>query len=400
MSGAIAIIIGTSGALARLLSNSIDLNDHSARNALINIGVSRTSASISATLREVLPSFISVIIYRFEINVKTSTVLGVVGAGGIGTSLRNGLETFDFQRVSALTISLIATIAALELISTVSRYALIGGGNSMISKKGFGVKKTRKLCTQGRVFLIALAATLTFGLFSSINLVISGFEFRNRPSGIFIQVLGQLLKPDFFNATSNLFFLMFQTVEIGLLATIIGAAAGLPFAFLAAWNVSPAKPLFFASRTVMAFIRGMPNIVFALIFVSGIGLGPVAGVFALSITSMGICFKLTADALEMASPGPRVALMATGASRVQEFFSAVFPQVKSQIVSNVLFAFDLSVRQATLLGLVGAGGIGYSLVEAVHLFQFETVSAIVLLIISTVLIIEYTTKAIKNRLEE
>jgi phosphonate transport system permease protein len=340
-----------------------------------------------------------VVIYRFEINVKTSTVLGIVGAGGIGSSLRNSLVTFDFTRASAIAISLIATIFILEIISMSSRYALIGSAqlpfNGTNKRNLFSrIQKIPKAAV-----LISVSIIAFIGLVGSVHYVISGFTPRNRDLDIFMQVITQLAMPDFFGSGSNLFLLMFETVEIGFLATVIGAVLGMPLAIYASWNVAPTKNIFLISRTLMALIRGMPSVMFALIFVTGIGLGPVAGVLAMSIASLGLCSKLTADSIEMALPGPRVAVISLGASRPQEFFAAVFPQVKSQILSNVLFALDINVRQATLLGLVGAGGIGYALVEAVNLFQFDTVSAIVLLIISTVLMLELVAKQLKASLD-
>jgi phosphonate transport system permease protein len=396
LAGALAIMIGSTGSLARLLANAIDQNDNLSRMSLLSLGAGRATASIVATLREVFPSFLSIVVYRLEINVKTSTILGVVGAGGVGSLLRTSLLQFDFQRAAAISVALVVTIYILEVLSTVARYLLVGQkalNQSKTTNKLFQNLNPRILKTALSVALIALAV---LGCLLSVKYVLSSFEFKERNLEDFFLVLVQLSAPDFVSSGWGLFGDMLQTVEIAFLATFIGAVIGIPFAFFAAWNISPNKFIYFISRSLMTIIRGMPNVMFALLFVVAAGLGPVAGVFAMSLSSFGLCSKLVADSLEMALPEPRLALIAGGASRVQEFISATFPQVKFQIMGNLLFALDINVRQATLLGLVGAGGIGYALIESAHNFQFGTLSAIVILIVVTVLAIEYFSKYLQK----
>lgn len=398
LAGALAIMIGTSGSLARLLSNSIDQNNSQSRNGLIAIGASRTTASISATLREVFPAFVSVAVYRLEINVKTSTILGIVGAGGVGSLLRTSMVQFDFQRAAAIAIVLISTIYILEVLSTAARHLLLGQ-NSLNLKTtkhiNLGFIKKEHLKSFLTWFLVAITIC---GTYVSVQYVIGSFEFKQRDMGDFLLILQQLSTPDFVTGGWGLVLDMLETVEIAFLATIVGAVFGFPFAIFAAWNITPTKGIYFVARSIMTIIRGVPNVMFALLFVVAAGLGPVAGVFAMSLSSFGLCSKLIADSLEMALPGPRIAVNSTGANRIQEFFAATFPQVKYQIAANLIFALDINIRQATLLGLVGAGGIGYALVESARNFQFSTLSAIVLLIIATILVLEYLSRYIQKKL--
>lgn len=333
-----------------------------------------------------------------EINVKTSTILGIVGAGGVGSLLRTSMVQFDFQRAAAIAIVLISTIYLLEVLSTTARYLLVSQNSltQMAARRiKFSFLTKEKLKTYLTWFLVGVTIC---GTYLSVQYVIGSFEFRQRDMSDFLLVLQQLSAPDFVTGGWGLVLDMVETVEIAFLATIVGAIFGFPFAIFAAWNITPTKGIYFVARSVMTIIRGMPNVMFALLFVVAAGLGPVAGVFAMSLSSFGLCSKLIADSLEMALTGPRIAVISAGANRIQEFFASTFPQVKYQIAANLLFALDINVRQATLLGLVGAGGIGYALVEAAHNFQFGVLSAIVILITATILALEYFSKYIQKRL--
>ncbi|MFD0491269.1 phosphonate ABC transporter, permease protein PhnE [Saccharopolyspora spinosporotrichia] len=178
------------------------------------------------------------------------------------------------------------------------------------------------------------------------------------------------------------------TVQIALAATLIGAVLSLPVGALAAANVAPNPGVARFFRGVVLLVRGVPELVLAIVFVVITGLGPVAGALALGVGSVGLLGKLVADSLEEVDRGLERALRATGASRTQVFFAATLPQAAPAFVSHVLYQLDTNIRSATLLGLVGAGGIGYYLLNASRVLEFGVVTTVLLLTFAAVMAVE------------
>ena len=168
--------------------------------------------------------------------------------------------------------------------------------------------------------------------------------------------------------------------------------------FLAAENTSPAPWLRFAVRRLMEFCRTVPDIVFALIFVIAFGLGPMAGVLAIMIHSVGALGKLYSEIVENIDMKPVEGVRSTGASWISCIRFAVVPQVAAGFASYTLLRFEINVRGASVMGFVGAGGIGQELVVAIRKFFYSDVSAILLMIIVTVFVIDIATGWARGRL--
>lgn len=180
---------------------------------------------------------------------------------------------------------------------------------------------------------------------------------------------------------------MLETVQIALWGTALAVIIGIPFAIFSASNICPAwivQPV----RRLMDGSRAINEIVFALLFVVAVGLGPLAGVLALAIHNIGIISKLFSEAVEAIDPRPVEGIRSTGATRFQEVLFGVIPQVAPLWSSYTLYRFETNVRSATVLGIVGAGGIGQSLYETIRSFQYGPTAAIVLIIVVTVMMID------------
>jgi phosphonate transport system permease protein len=191
---------------------------------------------------------------------------------------------------------------------------------------------------------------------------------------------------------------LLDTLLIAYLGTLLGAIAAFFLCFAAAVNLSrkPAKRFF--ARRFLEFCRTVPEIVFALIFVVAFGLGPVPGVLAIMIHTTGALGKLFAEVVENIDMKPVEGAIASGASHWQAIRYAVVPQVLSNFASYGLLRFEINVRGASVMGFVGAGGIGQDLIEAIRKFYYSDVSAILLLIIATVMIIDIVTERIRHNL--
>ena len=192
--------------------------------------------------------------------------------------------------------------------------------------------------------------------------------------------------------------LLLETLLIAYLGTLFGAVGGFLTCFFSAGNVAASRVALFASRRCLEFCRTVPEIVFALIFVVAFGLGPLPGVLALAIHTAGALGKQFAEVIENIDMKPVDGLTATGASWAQTMRFAVVPQVLSNFVSYTLLRFELNVRGAAIMGFVGAGGIGQELLTAIRKFYYSDISAILIMIIGTVMLIDLATERVRHAL--
>jgi phosphonate transport system permease protein len=189
-----------------------------------------------------------------------------------------------------------------------------------------------------------------------------------------------------------------DTLLIAYLGTLIGAIGAFFVCFAASANLSRNATSRFVARRVLEFFRTVPELVFALIFVVAFGLGPVPGVLAIAFHTFGALGKLFSEVAENIDMKTVDGAISTGASRWQAIRYAVVPQVLSNFASYSLLRFEINVRGASVMGFVGAGGIGQELIEAVRKFYYSDVSAILILIIVTVMVIDLVTERIRHSL--
>lgn len=192
--------------------------------------------------------------------------------------------------------------------------------------------------------------------------------------------------------------LLIETLLIAYVGTTLGAAGALLVCFAAAANLMPKAWIRVPLRRLLEFCRTVPELVFALIFVIAFGLGPVPGLLAIAIHTFGALGKLFFEAAENIDMKPVEGVTATGASWPVAVRFGALPQVAPNFVSYTLLRFEINVRGASILGFVGAGGIGQDLIEAIRKFYYSDVSAILLMIIATVALIDMLTERVRHRL--
>jgi phosphonate transport system permease protein len=197
-------------------------------------------------------------------------------------------------------------------------------------------------------------------------------------------ILSRSFPPDLTHTAEQLWPAL-ETVDIAIFGTSGAVVLALPLAVLAARNTSPAKPAYYVARSFIAICRSVPDLVWALLFVTAVGLGPFAGALALTVHSIGMLGRLLAEVIEDMDMGPMEALATTGAGRLQVFTHAVIPTVLPSLLGIALYRFDENIRSSLVLGFVGAGGIGFQLLSAMNLFDYQTVS--LLLIMTFVIVI-------------
>jgi len=189
-----------------------------------------------------------------------------------------------------------------------------------------------------------------------------------------------------------------ETLYIALWGNVIALAIGLPLGVLAAGNVTRSAVLRGAAKAVLNLLRSISELIWAVFFVAAVGLGPFPGALALGVNFGGILGRLYAEALENIDPGPVEALRAAGASRLQVIAYAMLPQALPQFVTYNLYWFEVGVRSATVLGMVGAGGIGFELVTTIRLFEWRETGVVLLLILAMVTVIDLASTRIRARI--
>jgi phosphonate transport system permease protein len=194
---------------------------------------------------------------------------------------------------------------------------------------------------------------------------------------------------------------MAETIFMGMMATFFGIIFSIPVSFLAARNLMSGSwvtmTIYFITRTILNIIRAIEPLIWALIAVVWVGLGPFAGIIALTIHSVAALAKLYSEAIENIDPGPIEAIQATGANRLQTIMYAVVPQMIPPFVSFSIYRWDINVRMSTVIGLVGGGGIGFLLVQYIRLLDYRAAGIAVWFIAITVAILDYVSSEIRQR---
>ncbi len=245
------------------------------------------------------------------------------------------------------------------------------------------------------IFIILVIILLTV---VSIDLKINFISLFSNSLNYFGDIFSRMLPPDFSDFNS-LVFSMIETIEIAILGTFIAIVLSIPLALLSARNIAPNIFIFFIARTVTVFFRAIPEFIIAMILVIAIGFGAMPGVLALGIHTMGFLAKFYAEDIEHINKGPIEALESSGASKGQIISFAIIPQIIPSFVANNLYILDRNIRMATMLGIVGAGGIGYELQSAFRMFEYPKVSAIIIIIFITILIIDNISTLIRSKIK-
>jgi phosphonate transport system permease protein len=189
-----------------------------------------------------------------------------------------------------------------------------------------------------------------------------------------------------------------ETVQIAVWGTLIAVMLSIPLALLGARNTTPHILVFHATRVFLNALRSINELVFALIFVSAVGLGPFAGVLAIALHATGMLAKFCAEEVEGIDRGPVEAMQATGAGRLQVILFGIVPQLVPAFISYAVYRFDVSIRAATILGLVGAGGLGFSLIKTMKLFKYHETATCILVIFVLVFISDWVCERIRRRI--
>lgn len=419
--GVLAIGLHSIGMLGKLFADSIEQIQHGPREGVQATGAGRFQEMSTGVLPQIVPSFIAITLYRLDINFRSSTLLGLVGAGGIGLQIRAYQGGLRYPELLGVTLLIIALIVIVEVVSTSVRATILGHERTrvgLLTRLRGGPTATeftpapitpaeaqtqvtpslRPPWTRERLTMYG------FGFFSLVMLVLS-FTLTDMSLPELITGLPEVPRVLWRLVPSSLDWWipefgeqLLETVLMGFAATFLALVFAIPTGFLAARNVAPAKWIYSASRLFILSVRALPDLIVAVIFVAALGLGPKPGVLALAIGLYGFATKLFADAIEEVPEGPRDGIRATGASRLQESFAGVLPQVMPSLVGNSLYLLDVSIRGSTVLGIVGGGGIGFALLQGAKLLKWDLLGGLLILIFLIVYGIEVLAGWVRRRI--
>lgn len=399
--GIIAMGIHSVGMVAKLYADAIEELDDGPRESVESAGASRGQQILAAIPQKLMPQLIATALHRFDINLRTSVLLGYVGVGGIGLAIADSLRVLNYQRGMALALIVLALCIVIELISGSIRAALMskaGGGiaggtwvdrafnkgrepgvNDVKLTPPWSMERFRRFFAFGLIVVLAVAATWRVNI-SWTDLWAGLLDLP--------ETLALFFPPSTGGSLENMLEQLLITLQISFAATLIGGVLAIPIGILAARNVVANKYVYQTFRVIIVIVRGIPELILAIIFVVISGLGGVAGTLALAVGAVGLLSKLIADSLEETDVEVQEAMRAAGASEAQVFFSATVRQAAPAFVAHTMYLLDNNIRSATLLGVVGAGGVGFLLLNASRVNQFDVVMMVLILMVAVVLIVE------------
>ncbi|HYH32297.1 MAG TPA: phosphonate ABC transporter, permease protein PhnE [Pseudonocardia sp.] len=398
VAGVLAMGLHSVGMVGKLYADAIEQVDEGPRTAVRAAGAGRLQELVTGVLPAVAPAFVATALHRFDINLRISVVLGFVGVGGLGFEIAGALRRLDYPRGMALALVVLGLCVAVELVSGAVRRALLGGADEAHGLLGALRRPAgRAPLAPGRITPPWTARRIHAALYTAatvlavaLSVPAAGLSPGQLLAGLpaLPETLGLFWPPGTGGILPDLLAELAVTVQIALAATLLGAVLALPVGALAARNVAPTPGIAAAFRFTVVLVRGLPELILAIVFVVITGLGPVAGACALAIGAVGLLGKLVADSLEETDVRVQQAVRAAGASRLQVFLAVTLPQAAPALVAHLLYQLDVNIRSATLLGIVGAGGIGFYLLNASRVLEFGVVTTIMLMVFATVMVVE------------
>lgn len=380
---AIALTVG--GSIGKLYAELAESIEPKTIQAMRATGASRWAILLFAVLPQVGRQWVAYALFRLECNIRSGTILGVVGAGGLGSEIALSIRYFQFDKLATTLLAVLAFVIALELVSAKLRRA--------------NFKWTLGFATLGSVAAILALDIPWRDLFSSNGMAMLAWT----------------------DMSLDLPFIKTTVLQIGETLSMAWAATAISaiFAFLlcpmAATQLTTgsylpdplARPklamtlmhgLKWFSRLVLQVTRAMPELTLALVFVVWVGAGPLAGILAIAVHNIGVMGRLYSDVLEEVESGPAAALQSQGASSFATFLFGVLPQVTPRLAAFTLYRFEVNVRATVMVGFVGAGGFGDALFTAISLFHMRDLSLLLLTMLIVVSVVDAIGDGIRSRI--
>jgi phosphonate transport system permease protein len=392
--GVIALTIHSVAALGKLFSEEIEHIDPGPVEAITATGANLIQTIRYAIIPQIVPSFLAYSLLRWDINMRSATVIGFVAGGGIGFFVIETTRMGGYREYAAALWVVAAVIILVDYISARWREQILGD------------QPREEKSTRPYLKMLRTAFYIILGIIAFIycwNLTEISIRSMLNPGKNFGRLILDFVSIDLTPAVVNtVFHQMLVTIFQAMLATTLGALIALPFSFLAAKNLTGRSLLsiwiYYAARAVLNVLRSIEALLYVVIFVFWVGIGPFAGMLALAVTSFALIGKLFSEAIENIDTGPIEAVTATGANRLQMIAYAILPQIVPPFVSYLIYQWDINVRMATIIGFAGGGGIGLTLTTFFGSLQYHKAGTVVAFIVIVVALMDFASARLRQEL--
>ncbi len=390
--GVIALTIHSVAALAKLFSEEIEHIDPGPVEAVTATGANLVQIIRYAIVPQIIPSFLAYSLLRWDINMRSATVIGFVAGGGIGYFVIEAVRMGGYQQYATALWAVAVVIIIVDYISEKWRENILKDQPQKDKKR----RRTGEVLRTAFYVILGLAAFIYCWNVAEISI-----RSMLDPGKNFGRLLLDFIKIDLSpNVVQLVFQQMMVTIFQALLATTLGAILAVPFSFLAAKNLTGHSPLsawlYYLTRGIFNILRSVEALLYVVIFVFWVGIGPFAGMLALAVTSFALIGKLFSEAIENIDPGPIEAVTATGANRFQTVIYAVLPQIAPPFISYLIYQWDINIRMATIIGFAGGGGIGLTLTTFFGSLQYHKAGTVVLFIVVVVAVMDFASAKIRQ----
>lgn len=394
--GVMALTIHSIAALAKLLSEEVEHIDPGPIEAVTATGANLLQTIRFAVIPQIVPPFLAYTLLRWDINMRSATIVGFVAGGGIGYFVVESLRKSAYQQYAAALWAVAIVIMLVDYISARWRERIMVGTTHVTA--GPPRPFYRSLKSWGYILLGAgvfvycwqitdISLKELFNPAPTLGALIQGFLSFNLDAEVTTAVSRQMI----------------ITVFQALMATTLGSLAAIPFSFLAAKNLTGRSRLsvwiYYLTRTMFNLLRSIEAILYVAIFFYWVSFGNFAGMLALAVTSFGLVGKLFSEAIENIDPGPLEAITATGANPLQVIIYGVLPQIVPPFVSYAIYQWDINVRMATIVGFAGGGGIGWLLYNDYFPFmKYRSAGTAVAAIVIVVAVLDLVSAKVRERM--
>ena len=393
--GVIALTIHSVAALGKLFSEEIEHIDAGPVEAVTATGANLIQTIRYAVIPQIVPSFLAYSLLRWDINMRSATVIGFVAGGGIGFFVVETTRMGGYQQYATALWVVAVVIVLVDYISAKWREAILKDQPQRDENK-----------RQSVFYNLRLAFYITLGIAAFVycwNITEISIRSLLDPGKNFGQLILDFLSIDLTPAVVQVVVQqMLVTIFQAMLATTLGAFLALPVSFLAAKNLTGSNQLlgwlYYLARGLLNVLRSIEALLYVVIFVFWVGIGPFAGMLALSITSFALIGKLFSEAIENIDAGPIEAVTATGANRLQMIVYAVLPQIVPPFISYLIYQWDINVRMATIIGFAGGGGIGLTLTTFFGSLQYHKAGTVVAVIVIVVALMDFASAKLRRSL--
>lgn len=393
--GLLALTIHSVAAVAKLYSEEVEHIDPGPMEATTATGGTLMQNVRFAVIPQIIPSFLAYSLLRWDINMRSATVVGFVSAAGIGFYIFESIRKGGYEEYAAALWCIAIVVLIVDFLSSYWREQIIKNDSKLSTEPPKPFYKTRRGIIYSIIFIVIFVV--------SWNLAQVDLSKLLQPAPTFGKVVYDFVT---FDTSLSVWQLIIRNLLItifqALLATTLGALLALPFAFLAAKNIMGRNRVtlgvYYVARLILSFLRSIESLLYVAIFVFWVGVGPFAGMLALSVTTFGLIGKLFSEAVENIEEGPVEALTATGANRFQSIVFAVVPQIVPPFIAYSIYQWDINIRLATIIGLAGGGGIGQLFQNYVGQLQYHKAGAVILAIVVVVTAMDFASARIRKRL--